>query len=62
MKEFKDIIIFSFFLNQDIDECAQGDSKCSKEAYCVNLPGSYKCNCKEGFIGDGFNCAGQCPL
>ncbi|KAL9979690.1 hypothetical protein ACROYT_G017390 [Oculina patagonica] len=41
----------------DIDECAQGDAKCSKSADCVNLPGSYKCNCKNGFSGDGFNCA-----
>lgn len=52
--------IFSFSLfNTDIDECAQGDAKCSKEASCVNLPGSYRCNCKHGFNGDGFNCVGE---
>ena len=24
---------------------------------CANSPGSFSCNCKEGFSGDGINCS-----
>ena len=37
----------------DIDECTEGVSGCNDYADCINLPGSYKCTCKEGFSGDG---------
>jgi len=30
--------------------------KCSVHADCVNIPGSYKCECHEGYNGDGFTC------
>ena len=30
---------------------------CHSEADCVNTIGSYKCQCWEGYEGDGFNCA-----
>ncbi|KAH9607693.1 hypothetical protein KSS87_010956 [Heliosperma pusillum] len=37
----------------DVDECAAGsDSPCSMN--CINTPGSYRCICPEGFIGDGI--------
>ena len=31
---------------------------CSKDAECINNPGSYECRCKDGFSGDGFTCKG----
>lgn len=39
----------SFCLYSDIDEC-QDPATCSQ--LCVNLEGSYKCECEEGFQMD----------
>lgn len=39
----------------DINECAQ--SPCSKDAECENNQGSYRCQCKKGFTGDGKTCS-----
>ncbi|XP_045910162.1 nidogen-2 isoform X6 [Micropterus dolomieu] len=42
----------------DIDECAEGLSSCGAHAYCINLPGSHRCQCQSGFeFGyDGRTC------
>ncbi|KAL3118564.1 hypothetical protein niasHT_005779 [Heterodera trifolii] len=29
---------------------------CERNAKCVNLPGSFRCECRKGFAGSGFNC------
>ncbi|PIO69604.1 EGF-like domain protein [Teladorsagia circumcincta] len=41
---------------QDINECSVGNAGCSQ--LCVNLPGSYECQCKSGYIMtyDGRTC------
>lgn len=43
----------------DIDECA-GDNNCSPNADCVNIPGAYQCQCRDGYEGDGLTCIGMC--
>nr|GME07460.1 putative wall-associated receptor kinase-like 16 [Ipomoea batatas] len=43
----------------DIDECANGQNTCSKNATCLNTPGSYSCQCKEGYNEDD---KGGCQL
>ena len=44
----------------DIDECSD-ENDCAGEAKCLNTPGSYKCACKPGFVGNGKSCLeGQC--
>ncbi|CAI9755681.1 unnamed protein product [Fraxinus pennsylvanica] len=35
----------------DVDECE--DDPCDEYATCNNLPGTYSCECREGFLGDG---------
>lgn len=41
----------------DIDECAESRGNCcSLNGTCVNKQGSYGCECKPGFFGDGYNC------
>ncbi|KAM9316125.1 uncharacterized protein PAF06_007093 [Gastrophryne carolinensis] len=40
----------------DVNECTNGQSRCSSNANCTNTPGSYICNCKAGYYGDGFTC------
>lgn len=44
------------FLFLDIDECAKRHH-CDVNADCNNTLGSYKCTCKDGFHGNGTNCA-----
>lgn len=36
-----------------------GTHKCSLHADCLNTKGSYKCRCKSGFRGNGFECTGE---
>lgn len=31
----------------DIDECEA--AQCKPNSYCFNLPGSFSCNCSDGF-------------
>ena len=42
----------------DDDECSQAN-KCDVNADCVNLPRTYRCECKDGFTGDGEMCTGS---
>jgi len=39
----------------DIDECAVGTDNCVEPAECVNVPGSFNCECPEGYgyVSDG---------
>lgn len=44
----------------DVDECqTSGASDCQRNTICVNLVGSYKCDCQEGFEGNGIFCQGK---
>ena len=45
----------------DIDECQLKTSRCAENAICENIEGSYKCQCKENFEGDGFTCIEKMP-
>lgn len=49
------------FLAADVDECATGNHRCSSNALCVNHDGSYGCQCRPGYTGDGFSCTGKLP-
>ncbi|XP_072125175.1 nidogen-2 isoform X11 [Mobula birostris] len=41
----------------DVDECADGNSQgCGENTVCINVPGSYGCECKRGYaIPEGGN-------
>jgi len=43
---------------KDIDECATGTDNCDLLATCSNTPGSFTCNCPDGYSSDnsGVNC------
>ena len=41
-----------WFYWTDIDECSAEPSPCAGTA-CTNLPGSYRCDCEEGFEANG---------
>ncbi|XP_061481297.1 fibrillin-2 [Rhineura floridana] len=40
----------------DVDECEIGAHNCDLHALCVNVPGSFRCSCKEGWVGNGIKC------
>ena len=40
----------------DINECTSNQLRCHVNAECINIPGTFKCHCRSGFIGDGLNC------
>lgn len=40
----------------DIDECDTEEHSCSADAVCNNTRGSYNCDCKPGYSGDGRTC------
>lgn len=43
----------------DVDECEIGAHNCDMHASCLNVPGSFKCSCREGWIGNGIKCIGE---
>jgi hypothetical protein len=46
-------IQFTLLYFKDIDECKLGSSGCDHE--CHNTPGTYHCECKDGFYLDTDN-------
>ena len=38
----------------DIDECELEEDNCHENADCINTDGSYQCECKTGYRGDGI--------
>ncbi|XP_077966706.1 uncharacterized protein LOC120343292 [Styela clava] len=40
-----------------VDQCTLGQHDCDENATCIDSAnGTYACQCKEGFTGNGFNC------
>lgn len=48
---------FSHF--SDYDECSNKEYECQRHTTCVNVDGSYKCQCKQGFFHSGPYCIGK---
>lgn len=44
-----------FIPPEDIDECQPG--RCHQDAVCYNTQGSFTCQCRSGYYGDGFYCS-----
>ena len=40
-----------------MDECA--DINCTEHSHCVNMPGSYDCECDPGYMANGSVCMGM---
>ena len=43
----------------DINECSDGSANCDVNAICVNEIGTFNCQCKPGFTGNGRTCEGN---
>ena len=46
-------------MSVDIDECELDAHGCDQ--HCINIPGSFMCNCFEGYVlnVDGYTCDGE---
>lgn len=53
-----EILIVRFVL-VDVNECEMGAHNCDMHALCVNVQGSFKCSCREGWVGNGIKCIGK---
>lgn len=47
------------YLSLDVNECVTNTHRCNLHAECLNTEGSFKCKCKQGYRGSGFDCAGE---
>ena len=54
-------LLIDYNYTPDINECME-DNMCSTDADCVNTPGTFECNCRLGFAGDGFICSGTLTM
>ena len=55
------INILTFIFPEDFDECASSNTNNCAQV-CVNLEGSYMCDCQSGFLlntDDGRTCTGK---
>ena len=43
----------------DIDECVTGTHNCGVNGVCINIIGSFKCDCLSGYAWDGSSCSGK---
>lgn len=44
----------------DIDECSSGENLCQRNADCLNIPGSYRCECSSGYkLSPSGACVGK---
>lgn len=56
---YMDVLLFLLF-SSDIDECADGFVECDSKSTCVNLPGWYHCECRDGYHDNGlFSASGE---
>ncbi|NXH19948.1 NID2 protein, partial [Bucco capensis] len=48
---------------QDVDECVEGLSQCGPFTLCLNVPGTYRCECRSGYrpAEDGQTCVPVAP-
>lgn len=44
----------SLYCVADINECSDGFVQCDSRAICVNLPGWYHCECRDGYHDNGI--------
>ncbi|CAI8021725.1 Fibrillin-2 [Geodia barretti] len=49
---------FTFWpTEKDVNECVEGTHSCNANANCVDTDGSYVCECRLDFTGDGWTCS-----
>ena len=57
--EFLLLFKTAVFVLPDANECSLRTHFCDSNADCINTVGSYICQCRSGFSGDGQVCTGN---
>jgi len=53
-------LLYYYIFLADTNECEGTEQLCAVNATCINVRGSYNCECKPGFQGNGsINCSGE---
>ena len=47
------------WLLTDVDECTSNVHNCHQQGICTNNIGSFSCQCKKGYTGNGTWCTGE---
>ena len=54
------LLFYNYFLRyEDVDECTSQTHDCPANGVCTNVEGSFQCECRSGFTGDGKTCDGR---
>ena len=54
------VLLLSAYDNlPDNDECQESPPPCSVNAECLNTNGSFQCQCKPPYSGNGVTCTGE---
>ena len=53
------ILFLSYLIFADLEECSTNTHNCDVNADCMNTVGSYSCNCRAGYTGNGQACNGK---
>ena len=48
----------NYFVFIDVNECSLDTNSCDSNADCNNAVGSYSCECRSGYAGNGKSCLG----
>ena len=50
-------------LTSDLNECATNNGHGPCDQSCINTPGSYQCNCSNGYtLANNVSCNGECCM
>ncbi len=49
----------NYFIFIDVNECSLDTNSCDSNADCNNTVGSYSCQCRSGYAGNGKSCLGM---
>lgn len=52
-------IFHQMYICTDINECAIESYTCTNNTECKNAPGSYQCDCVEGYVDKNGECEGS---
>lgn len=60
--EQKCVFLTNILSDKDYNSCGYMNGNCSERATCTETSDGVKCQCHQGYVGDGYSCKSQCEL